>query len=106
MSLKIKIFIWYLLKGVVFTKDNLARRNWNGNKKSACFARKRKRFNIYFQCLFTNHLWRLLFWCFGLRPPRSIRHVFGNWLLGVDSKSRMLIITGVSVDQFYVGLSG
>ena len=27
MPLKIKIFMWYLLKGVVLTKDNLARRN-------------------------------------------------------------------------------
>ena len=31
MPLKIKIFMWYLLKGVVLTKDNLARRNWNGS---------------------------------------------------------------------------
>jgi hypothetical protein len=36
--------------------------------------------------------------CFDLRlrTPQSIRHVFGNWLLGVDSKTRKLIITGVS----------
>lgn len=27
MSLKIKIFMWYLFKGVILTKDNLARMN-------------------------------------------------------------------------------
>jgi hypothetical protein len=27
LPLKIKVFIWYLYKGVVLTKDNLARRN-------------------------------------------------------------------------------
>ncbi len=39
MSLKIKIFMWYLLKGVVLTKDNLARRNWNGSLR-CCFCMK------------------------------------------------------------------
>ena len=33
LPLKIKIFLWYLVKGVVLTKDNLAKRNWQGNKK-------------------------------------------------------------------------
>ena len=28
ISLKIKIFLWYLKWGVILTKDNLARRNW------------------------------------------------------------------------------
>jgi hypothetical protein len=33
LPLKIKISVWSLLKGVILTKDNLARRNWQGNKK-------------------------------------------------------------------------
>jgi len=28
IPLKIKIFLWFLQKGVILTKDNLARRNW------------------------------------------------------------------------------
>ena len=35
--LKIKIFLWYLRRGVVLTKDNLARRNWQGSQK-CCFC--------------------------------------------------------------------
>jgi hypothetical protein len=30
VPLKIKIFVWYLYKGVTLTKDNLARKNWRG----------------------------------------------------------------------------
>ena len=30
--LKIKIFLWYLLRGVVLTKDSLAKRSWHGSK--------------------------------------------------------------------------
>ena len=37
MPLNIKIFMWYSNRGVIFTKDNLARRNWNGNKQ-CCFC--------------------------------------------------------------------
>ena len=33
LPLKIKIFIWYLQKGVVLTNDNLARRQWRGKYK-------------------------------------------------------------------------
>ena len=36
MTLEIKIFMWYLKRCVILTKDNLARRNWNGNKQ-CCF---------------------------------------------------------------------
>jgi hypothetical protein len=32
-NLKIKIFVWHLLNGVILTKDNLVRRNWQGNKR-------------------------------------------------------------------------
>jgi hypothetical protein len=32
LPLKIKIFLWFLKKGVTLTKDNLAKRNWNGSK--------------------------------------------------------------------------
>ncbi|WVZ54247.1 hypothetical protein U9M48_005072 [Paspalum notatum var. saurae] len=35
LPLKIKIFIWYLKKGVLLTKDNLSRRNWHGGKSCA-----------------------------------------------------------------------
>ena len=31
--LKIKIFLWYLRRGVILTKDNLAKRNWQGNQQ-------------------------------------------------------------------------
>jgi hypothetical protein len=32
IPLKTKKFAWYLRRGVILTKDNLARRNWHGSK--------------------------------------------------------------------------
>jgi hypothetical protein len=46
---RIKIFLWYLKRCVILTKDNLARRNWNGDKK----------------CCFCHH-------------PETIQHLFSN----------------------------
>jgi hypothetical protein len=33
IPLKIKIFGWYLRRGVILTKDNLVKRNWHGNSR-------------------------------------------------------------------------
>jgi hypothetical protein len=37
ITLKIKIFMWFLNKKMLVTKDNLAKQNWNGCKKSCFF---------------------------------------------------------------------
>jgi hypothetical protein len=37
LPLKIKVFLWYLYKGVVLTKDNLARQQWQRDRK-CCFC--------------------------------------------------------------------
>jgi hypothetical protein len=32
IQLKTKIFAWYLRRGVILTRDNLAKLNWHGSK--------------------------------------------------------------------------
>jgi hypothetical protein len=32
IPIKTKVFGWYFCQGIILTKDNLAKRNWNGNK--------------------------------------------------------------------------
>ncbi|WVZ96731.1 hypothetical protein U9M48_042332 [Paspalum notatum var. saurae] len=39
LPLKIKIFVWFLMKGVILTKDNLKKRNWNGD--DGCYSNMR-----------------------------------------------------------------
>jgi hypothetical protein len=36
IPLRIKVFLWYLKRSVVLTKDNLVRWNWSGNKLCVC----------------------------------------------------------------------
>ena len=61
--LKIKIFLLYLRRGVILTKDNLAKRNWLGNQQFV-FLMKIKRYNIYF-LIADSREW------YGLRSMRS-----------------------------------
>jgi hypothetical protein len=94
---KIKIFLWYLVKGVILKKDNLIKRNWQGNKKCDFCDSNETIQHLFINYYYAHYMWILLSCCFGLPPPRSIRHVFGSWLLGVNMWVKKLIISGVSV---------
>jgi hypothetical protein len=50
VPLKIKIFVWCLYKGVTLTKNNLARKNWQGDMKcSFCNADENIQY-LFFDC--------------------------------------------------------
>jgi hypothetical protein len=52
VPLKIKIFMWYLQRGVILTKDNLAKRSWQGSKV-CCFCHKDETIqHLFFDCRF------------------------------------------------------
>lgn len=87
MSIKIKICIWYLLKGVVLTNDNLARRNCNGSMR--CFLLKNETiYHLFIDCHFARFIWRSVQNSFGLYPPHIISHNFENWFVGIDKKKQ------------------
>ncbi|WVZ75219.1 hypothetical protein U9M48_023298 [Paspalum notatum var. saurae] len=57
LPLKIKIFLWYLKKGVSLTKDNLGRRNWHGDK-SYCFCGTSETIqHLFLDCCYAKFLW-------------------------------------------------
>ena len=95
MPLKIKIFMWYLLKGVMLTKDNLAIRNCHGILK-CCFCMKNETIQYLFvECPYARFLWRAQF-SSGLNTLLIISHMFENWLVGVDKKTSKLILVRAS----------
>jgi hypothetical protein len=48
IPLKIKIFMWYVYKGVVLTKDNLAKHNWNGSKQCSFYCKDESIQHLFF----------------------------------------------------------
>ena len=77
--MKIKIFLWYLKKGVVLTKDNLVKRNWDGDKH-CCFCHVSETIqHLFFDCIHAKFLWRAVHFLFGLSPPTGVTDLFLRW---------------------------
>src|SRR6187551_4021419 len=83
VPLKIKIFMWYLKRGVILTKDNLARRNWNGSKLCSFCSKEETIQHLFFDCHMASFLWRAVQMVLDHPKPLSFSHLFTNWLVGL-----------------------
>jgi len=93
---KIRIFLWYLKRGVILTKDNLARRNWNGDKSRAFCHCLETIQHLFFHCTYAKFLWRAVHLMFGLAPPLSIDDLFVNWSKRGSKLYNSLFLTATS----------
>ena len=59
--LKIKIFLWFLQREILLTKDNLAKKNWTGNQK-CCGCNSNETIELFFlDCPYARMVWRIIF---------------------------------------------
>ena len=87
--------MWFMYRKVLLTKDNLAKRNWKGSQK-CCFCDQVETIqHLFIMCPFAKMVWRIVHMAFNLTPPTNITNLFGNWLLGVSKKEKVLIRVGV-----------
>jgi hypothetical protein len=102
---KIKIFLWYLLKGVTLTKDNLAKRKWKGDTK-CCFCSKEENIqHLFFDCNVARSIWSIVHITFGIKQPLDFAHMCGSWLSSWTGKRRRLIIVGGAALLWSIWLS-
>jgi hypothetical protein len=60
LPLKIKVFIWYLYKGLILTKDNLTWWQCQGDRK-CCFCSLNESIqHLLFDCQFAKFIWRII----------------------------------------------
>jgi hypothetical protein len=71
VPLKIKIFMWYIEKGVILTKDNLARRNSNGSKQCCFCTNNESIHHLFYNCYYAKFLWGLTHITFDITPPQN-----------------------------------
>ena len=91
-----KIFLWYLRRGVILTKDNLAKRNWQGNQQ-CCFCHKNKMIqHLFFDCRITRMVWASVYAAWGIPKPR-MSNMFGSWLNRVPKDFQPLVLVGTTV---------
>jgi hypothetical protein len=95
VPLKIRIFMWFLNKKVLLTKDNLAKRNWTGSMKCAFCSSDESIEHLFIKCPFAKLIWRVVHFTFSISPPANIKNLFGNWLNGLDKKTKARIRVGV-----------
>ena len=87
--------MWFVQREVILTKDNLAKRNWNGCKK-CCFCDKDETIqHLFISCPFATLIWRTVHVAYNLPPPTSIPNLFGNWLVGINKILKGHIRVGV-----------
>ena len=87
--------MWFIHKGVILTKDNLAKRRWDGSKR-CCFCDQDESIqHLLLTCPLAKLLWRSLHVTFNVSPPHSVDHLFEDWLSGVESKIAAHIRVGV-----------
>ena len=83
VPLKIKIFMWFLHKKVLLTKDNLLRRKWIGCKKCVFCGADETNEHLFISCQLARQIWRLINFTFSITPPTSVNNLFGNWLVEI-----------------------
>jgi hypothetical protein len=93
---RIKIFLWYLKRGVILTKDNLARRNWNGDTRCSFCHSPETIHHLFFECLYAKFLWRVVYLMFRISPLLSIDDLFVNWSKIADNLYSSLLLTAAS----------
>ena len=84
VPLKIKVFMWFLHKQVILTKDNLIKRNWTGPTRCSFCDQGETIKHLFFDCPLARILWTTIQVAFNITPPRSVNMLFGTWLTRVE----------------------
>ena len=94
VPLKLKVFAWYLRKGVILTKDNLVKRNWQGSTKCVSCSHDETIKHLFFTCNVTRSIWSAIQMASNLYQPTSVANIFSNWLHGIDNKLKTILRVG------------
>ena len=88
--------MWFLNRKVLLTKDNIVKRNWNGCTKCSFCGCDESIDHLFILCPFARLIWRVVFCTYNIPPPTNVTNMFGNWLNGIDKKTKARIRIGVS----------
>ena len=95
VPLRIKIFMWFVHKQVILTKDNLLKRKWLGSPQCCFCVQDEAIQHLFIVCLLAKLLWRSIHIDFNIAPSVSIEALFGTWLNGVTPEIASSIRIGI-----------
>jgi hypothetical protein len=96
LPLKIKIFLWYLGRGVTLTKDNLAKRGWKGCLKCRFCNQNESIQHLFFDCYLARNIWRIIYFALNIERPNNINHIIGSWIANKGTTHRKKLLIGVA----------
>jgi hypothetical protein len=92
-----KVFLWFLHRGVILTKDNLVDKIGTRMRNVAIIVIMKLYSISFFQCHMVRLIWRITHTTFSLKNLTiSLIYMFGTWLQGIRWKEKNLILTDVS----------
>jgi hypothetical protein len=95
VSLKMKIFMWFVQRKEILTKDNLLKRNWQGSLRCCFCDHDESLQHLFIKCSFVKVIWQIVYMAFNITLSLSIVHMFGNWLNGVVKSEKTNIRVGL-----------
>jgi hypothetical protein len=95
--MKMRIFLWLMLKSTVLTKDNLLRRGWTGDPQCHFCSKHESIDHLLFSCALAKLIWQVILCVFHLvRPPKDTADMFGEWIKSFPKRQRHLVMCGAS----------
>jgi hypothetical protein len=95
VPLKIKIFLWYLRKGVV-SLNIIWLRGIGKEALNVVFVVNMRQFNIFFYCPIAMQVLGMVSITFDIKKPRSISDIFGVWIKSFSAKQRKHVLIGIA----------
>jgi hypothetical protein len=97
IPMKVRIFLWLMIKCSVLTKDNLLRRGWTGDPYCHFCSKNEIIDHLLFFCALAKLIWQVIMCAFQLvRPLENTSDLFGNWIKSFPKDQRHLVMCGAS----------
>jgi hypothetical protein len=66
---KIKIYMWFIHGKEILTKDNLVKRNWQGNSECYFYDQQEGIQHLFIKCPFAKITWKIIHMAFNITTP-------------------------------------
>lgn len=97
VPLKVRIFIWLVIKNKILTKDNLYKKGWRKGDIKCQFCDNIETVqHLFFECPLAKFLWNIVSCSLNLKPVSNIQDLFGVWLLSYGKGMKTLMVVGVA----------
>jgi hypothetical protein len=95
IPLKIKAFIWLIMKDKILTKNNLATTGWKGSILREFYGANENTNHLFFECPLPRYNWSAETCALGIKTKReNFSDLCQNWLQKFSGRGRVVVMLG------------